>query len=108
MRLDALATVLIFVIALTSMLFLYINSRFIFLRYSIEAWKCAEIQAARFALGEKPSDIGLIKVRKLYWNLTGNTINLEKEDKVIGCAFTYRLLENGTLLYVSVCPSRRC
>ncbi len=90
------------------MLFLYTNSRFIFLRYSVEAWKCTEIQATKFALSGKLDDIGLIEIKKLYWNLTNNTINLGEEDRIIGCAFTYRLLENGTLLYVKTCPSRRC
>ncbi|RLE66474.1 MAG: hypothetical protein DRJ38_01565 [Thermoprotei archaeon] len=108
MRLDVVATVLIFVIALSSMLFLYTNSRFVVLRYSVEAWKCAEIQADKFKLGRKLDDIGLIEIRTFSWNLMINTWNIGEEKLTYGCAYTYRLLSNGTLVYVKTCPYKRC
>ena len=108
MRLDAVATVAVFVVALASMLFIYVNARYAMIRYSVEAWRCAEIQVDKILAGKSFDSTGSIKVKFLYWNMTIRERIEESDIPPIGCAYTYRIGENGALVYVKVCPCRIC
>jgi len=108
MKIDALITVATFVLTVTYMLTLFINSRICILNREIEAWKCTEMEAENIINGSNFTVIGRIEIKTIYWNYT-KKMRLEGfGQQKMGCAYTYRIQSDGSLLYVEVCPYKTC
>jgi len=108
MKIDALITIVTFVLTVTYMLTLFINNRICILDREIEAWKCAEMEAENIVNKSNFTVIGRVEIKTIYWNYTIKEKLEGFRQQKMGCAYTYRIWSDGSLLYVEVCPYKAC
>ena len=95
-----------FALCLSLMLWTYGRAQLWHRAHAVQAWELAEEVADRLLAGERVPEGIYVEVKLISRSGVQEYSIGQIATNPLAIAYTYRLLENGTLLYVRVCTER--